>query len=80
MKHNVKLAFIRSGCPIENAFIESFNGRLRDEYLNEHWFRSVKDARTKIETWRCEYNTERPHSSIGDLTPQEFAERHGSIL
>ncbi len=76
MKHNVKLAFIRPGKPIENAFIESFNGRFRDECLNEHWFSSVEDAKTRIEAWRCEYNTERPHSSIDDLTPQEFAERY----
>lgn len=75
MKHDVKLAFIRPGKPIENAFIESFNGRFRDECLNEHWFSGLEDAKRKIEAWRCEYNTERPHSSIDDLTPREFAER-----
>lgn len=80
MKNSVKLAFIRPGRPIENAFIESFNGRFRDECLNEHWFSSLEDARSRIEAWRCEYNTERPHSSIDDLTPQKFAERYRSVL
>jgi putative transposase len=79
-RHGVKLAFIRPGKPIENAFIESFNGRFRDECLNEHWFIGVEDARRRIEAWRCEYNTERPHSSIDDLTPQEFAERYRPAL
>ena len=73
LDHGVKLAFIRPGKPIENAFIESFNGRFRDECLNEHWFRSVEDAKSRIEAWRCEYNTERPHSSLGHLTPAEYA-------
>ncbi|OFW57047.1 MAG: integrase [Candidatus Solincola sediminis] len=73
LNHNVKLAFIRPGKPIENAFIESFNGRFRDECLNEHWFRTVEDARVRIEAWRHEYNAERPHSSLGHLTPAEFA-------
>jgi len=73
LNHNVKLSFIRPGKPIENAFIESFNGRFRDECLNEHWFRTVEDARVRIEAWRHEYNAERPHSSLGHLTPAEFA-------
>lgn len=72
MDHDVKLAFIRPGKPIENAFIESFNGRFRDECLNEHWFRTVDDAQARIEAWRCEYNTERPHSALGHLTPLEY--------
>jgi transposase InsO family protein len=50
----------------------SFNGRFRDECLNEHWFLTMADARQIIETWRIEYNTERPHSSLGNLTPEEF--------
>jgi putative transposase len=69
----VQLAFIRPGKPNENAYIESFNGKFRDECLNEHWFISLSHARGIIEAWRIEYNTERPHSSLGNRTPQEFA-------
>ena len=69
----VQLSFIRPGKPNENAYIESFNGKFRDECLNEHWFISLTHARAIIEAWRIEYNTERPHSSLGNLTPQEFA-------
>ena len=71
-RRGVQLDFIRPGKPVENAFIESFNGRLRDECLNVHQFVSVADARQKIETWRRDYNEARPHSSLGDLTPNEF--------
>ena len=70
----VQLDFIRPGKPVENAYVESFNGRFRDECLNEHWFLSMQHARSTIEAWRIEYNTERTHSSLGDLTPEEFAE------
>ena len=70
----VQLSSIRPGKPNENAYIESFNGKFRDECLNEHWFLTMVHARRIIETWRIEYNTERPHSSLGNLTPQEFAE------
>ena len=69
----VRLSFIRPGKPNENAYIESFNGRFRDECLNEHWFLSLAHARSVIEAWRIEYNTERPHSSLGNRTPEEFA-------
>ena len=69
----VKLEFIRPGSPVENAFIESFNGRLRDECLNGEVFFSLADAREKLERWRLDYNHNRPHSSLGDRTPQEFA-------
>src|SRR6202051_5375169 len=72
---NVQLSFIRPGKPNENAYIESFNGKFRDEWSNEHWFITMAQARRAIEGWRIEYNTERPHSSLGDLTPEEFAER-----
>jgi putative transposase len=72
---HVRLSFIRPGKPNENAYIESFNGKFRDECLNEHWFVTMAHARRVIETWRAEYNTERPHSSLGDLTPQEYADR-----
>ena len=71
--HGVRLSFIRPGKPIENAYVESFNGRLRDECLNEHWFVDMAHARRIIEAWRIEYNTERPHSSLDDLTPEQFA-------
>jgi putative transposase len=72
---NVNLSFIRPGKPNENAYIESFNGKFRDECLNEHWFITMAQARRVIELWRIEYNTERPHSSIGNLTPEEYAEK-----
>jgi putative transposase len=71
--NGVQLAFIRPGKPVENAYIESFNGRFRDECLNEHWFITMDQARRVIEKWRVEYNQERPHSSLGDLTPARFA-------
>jgi putative transposase len=69
----VALRFIRPGKPIENAYVESFNGKFRDECLNEHWFVSLADAKTVIETWRIDYNTVRPHSSLADRTPDHFA-------
>jgi putative transposase len=71
-RRGVQLDFIRPGKPVENAFIEAFNGRLRDECLNVHQFLSLEDARRKIEVWRRDYNEQRPHSSLGDLTPSEF--------
>jgi len=75
-ERGVKIIFIRPGKPVENAFIESFNGKLRDECLNENWFTSLKDAQEKIETWRRDYNRNRPHSSLGNLSPEEFLRRH----
>jgi putative transposase len=72
-RRSVHLSFIRPGKPNENAYIESFNGKFRDECLNEHWFISLAHARSVIEAWRIEYNTERPHSSLANLTPEEFA-------
>lgn len=72
-RSGVRLSFIRPGKPNENAYIESFNGKFRDECLNEHWFISLSHARSIIEAWRTEYNTERPHSSLGNQTPEEFA-------
>jgi putative transposase len=72
-ENGVELHFIEPGKPTQNGFIESFNGRFRDECLNAHWFYDIADARRKIAAWRHEYNTERPHSSIGDLTPAEYA-------
>jgi len=72
-RRGVQLSFIRPGKPNENAYIESFNGKFRDECLNEHWFLSRAHARSFIEAWRIEYNIERPHSSLGNRTPAEFA-------
>ncbi len=69
----VTLRFIRPGKPIENAYVESFNGKFRDECLNEHWFISVADAKATIEAWRIDYNTIRPHSSLDGATPHHFA-------
>lgn len=72
-QRGVKLHFIRPGKPVENAYIESFNGRFRDECLNETLFRTLDEARHVIETWRDDYNRHRPHSALGNLTPEEFA-------
>jgi len=71
-ENNVELCFIDKGKPTQNAFVESFNGKFRDECLNEEWFVDLNDARIKISNWRNEYNEERPHSSLGDLSPYEF--------
>jgi putative transposase len=73
----VELAFIRPGKPIENCFVESFNGKFRDECLNLHWFTSMGDARHRIEAWRVDYNHVRPHSALGDLPPKAFASEAG---
>jgi putative transposase len=72
-ERGVRLEFIQPGKPVQNAYIESFNGRLRDECLNANWFTSLNDARRKIETWRRDYNEQRPHSSLNYLPPVEFA-------
>ena len=74
-EHGVTIHFSRPGKPTDNAMIESFNGSFRDECLNVNWFLSLEDARDKIEQWRIEYNEFRPHSSLGDLTPIEYAEQ-----
>ena len=73
-------AFIDPGSPWQNAWIESFNGRLRDELLNLWHFDSLLEARVIIEDWRHDYNANRPHSAHGNLTPNEFADRHRSRL
>jgi putative transposase len=76
----VQLAFIRPGKPVENAYIESFNGRFRDECLNENWFVTMAQARRVIEKWRVEYNEYRPHSSLGYQTPVRYASALGSRI
>ena len=75
VRNKVQLRFIDPGKPIQNAYIESFNARLRDECLNQHWFVSLEEARAVIEDWREDYNRERPHSSLDNQTPEEFARR-----
>jgi putative transposase len=72
-RRGITLAFIQPGKPTQNAFIESFNSRLRDECLNAHWFVTVTEAQHTIEHWRDDYNTQHPHGSLGRRTPSEFA-------
>lgn len=72
-EHRVELAFIDPGRPMQNGYLESFNGKFRDECLNIHWFRSLADARYIIEDWRESYNTERPHSALCGHPPAEYA-------
>lgn len=77
-ERGVQLRFIAPRKPIQNAFIESFNGKLRNECLNEHSFASIDEARQILEAWRRDYNENRPHASLGDRTPDEFA--HAAII
>jgi len=74
-RHGIDLRLIEPGKPNQNAYVESFNGRLRDECLNEHWFTSLAHARAVIEAWRREYNDERPKRSLGGLTPAQYAKQ-----
>lgn len=76
--NRVEHRFIAPGKPTQNAYVESFNGKLRDECLNEHEFLNLQNARAQIETFRDEYNFIRPHQSLDDLTPAEFAARSAS--
>jgi len=78
MANEVQLCFIRPGRPVENGFIESFNGRLRDECLNVEWFSSLEEARQKLAKFRDHYNRQRPHSALADQTPAAFAALHRS--
>jgi putative transposase len=78
--HKISLVHIQPGKPMQNGHIESFNGRLRDECLNATWFHNLADAKTKIANWRQEYNGERPHSSLGYRTPNEFADQLKSSI
>jgi putative transposase len=79
-QRQIHLQFSRPGKPVDNRFIESFNGRFRDECLNDNWFMSLKDAREIVETWRMDYNSARPHSSLDDLTPAEFFDKEQEKL
>ena len=78
----MRLLLIQPGKPTQNAYIESFNGKFRDECLNENWFVSLEHAKAAITTWRRDYNEVRPHSSLGKNTPAEFARilrEHGTL-
>ncbi len=74
--HGVQHILIQPGRPMQNGYIESFNGKFRDECLNEHWFQTLQQARSEIANWRQDYNQVRPHSSLGRIPPAEFAQRH----
>jgi Integrase core domain len=80
MQHRVKLCFIRPDRPVENGFIESFNGRLRDECLNVEWFVSLQDAQGTLSRWRLHYNHRRPHSALNDRSSAKFAMQYGEAV
>lgn len=79
-RHGVRLSFIQPGKPQQNAFVESFNGKLREECLNEELFYDLADAQVKIEAWRTDYNEHRPHRSLGQRTPAEFIKEYENRL
>jgi len=79
-RHGVALDFITPGKPVENAYIESFNGKFRDECLSQHWFLSLPDARFHVERYRRDDNEVRPHSALDNKPPAEFAREHGVIV
>ncbi|OPY85631.1 MAG: IS2 transposase TnpB [Smithella sp. PtaU1.Bin162] len=79
-QRGIYIDYTEPGNPTDNAFIESFNGKFRDECLNEHWFMNIKHAQEIIENWRTEYNEVRPHSSLGNKTPYEFVKEHQFML
>ena len=76
--HGVRHILIQPGRPMQNGYIESFNGKFRDECLNEQWFQTLSQARTCIAEWRRDYNEVRPHSSLGRIPPAQFAQQHRS--
>lgn len=82
--HQVRIDFSRPGKPTDNAYIETFNGSLRDECLNLHWFETLEEARQLIEAWRIDYNVSRPHMALGNVPPAEYAlqadNQHGSMV
>src|SRR5438270_8558692 len=78
-ERGVRLESIQPGKPVQNAYVESFNGRLRDECPNANWFTSLSDARRKIEAWRQDYNQQRPHSSLDYVPPAEFARTRAEL-
>jgi putative transposase len=79
IERNIEWVHIEPGRPMQNGYVESFHGKLRDECLNASWFGSLHEARMKIGAWKEEYNEERPHSSLGYLAPREFARRIAAL-
>ena len=79
-RHGVALDFIAPGKPVQNAYIESFNGKFRDECLSQHWFLSLPDARFHVEQYRRDYNEVRPHSALDNKTPAAFAREHAAAV
>jgi len=79
MERKIELVHIEAGRPVQNAYVESFHGKLRDECLNASWFGNLFEARAKIGAWKKEYNEERPHSSLGYVVPREFARRIAAL-
>jgi putative transposase len=77
--NHVRMDFSRPGKPTDNCYVETFNGSLRDECLNVHWFETLEDARAKIEAWRIDYNDSRPHQGLKEMTPNEYALKSRSI-
>ena len=77
-RNNVKIHFSRPGKPTDNAFVESFNGTFRSERLKMHWFADMREARALIEAWKTEYDESRPHASLADRTPSEFASQYAA--
>ncbi len=77
--NGVELDFSRPGKPTDNALIEAFNGRFREECLNQSWFLSLEDAKEKVKAWMEEYNSTRPHGALGNLAPEKFAEAAGVV-
>jgi putative transposase len=75
-RNGITLKLIQPGKPMQNGYVESFNGKFRDECLNEHWFSTLAEARAIIASWRRDYNENRPHSAIDYLTPAEYGARH----
>ena len=78
-EHGVEVLFIQPGKPTQNAYIESFNSRVRAEFLNAHWFRSLIEGRTVASEWRDSYHTTHAHSALNDMTPQEFLATYEAI-
>lgn len=76
--HGVQHILIQPGRSMQNGYIESFNGKFRDECMTEHWFQTLQQARSEIALWRKDYNEIRPHSSLGRIPPAEFTQRHRS--
>jgi len=79
IERKIDLVHIEPGRPVQNAYVESFHGKLRDECLNASWFGNLFEARAKIAAWKEEYNEERPHSSLGYVAPREFARRVAAL-